>query len=165
MLHGRIFSHQWRQRGGEMCIHWESICSQQKHTASHQHWTCLYDPCVWHQGEPHTFSMKWESEWCLSEKVNYWILSKKATKRSREQRRHLRLTATVTTLGVNLQPHNLQGHFSIAEERNSRGGGWGGLNKSLSCISHTLQHRNIVSGSVFTQCCPPGGKQSLSFYC
>lgn len=109
--------------GVRLCIHWESICSQQKHTASHQHWTCLYDPCVWHQGEPHTFSMKWESEWCLSEKVNYWILSAKVTKRSREQRRHLRLTATVTTLGVNLQPHNLQGHFSIAEERNSGGGG------------------------------------------
>lgn len=100
------------------------------------------------------------SEWYLSEKVNYWILSTKATKRSREQRRHLRLTATVT-LGVNLQPHNLQGHFSIAEERNPGGGG---LNKSLSCISHTLQHRNIVSGSVFTQSWP-GGKQSLSFYC
>lgn len=48
------------------------------------------------------------------------LFSPAERQRSRDDRRHLRLTATVT-LGGALQPLNLQGHFSIAEKRHSGG--------------------------------------------
>lgn len=85
------------------------------------------------------------------------LLSPPERQRCRHDRGHLRLAAAVT-LGANLQPLNLQGHFSVAEDRNPGGKNERNVSPAGAAAAAAAQQHCLCECVHTVSLCPRGSK-------